>query len=161
MQFVRILALGGALAALGVGAGAALAHDYTLGALTIGHPWSRAMPKGAPVGPGFLTITNTGATADRLVAANADVSAKVEIHEMAVVDGVMRMRALDKGLEIPAGGTAELKPSGHHIMFIGLKAPIAAGQSFKGTVTFEKAGTIEVEFTVESMATKAMPHGQH
>ena len=159
MTLARILAVGAVLGLLTTSA--ATAHDYTLGALKIGHPWSRAMPKGAPVGPGFLTVTNTGTTADRLIAANADVSAKVEIHEMAVVDGVMKMRALDKGLEIPAGGTVELKPGGYHIMFIGLKAPFEAGQRFKGTVTFEKAGTVEVDYEIEAMATKMQPPQGH
>ena len=156
MKTLRTLALACGLAFLTTGA--AFAHGYELGALKIGHPWSRATPKSAPVGGGFLTITNTGTTADRLVSVSADVSQKVEIHEMAIVDGVMRMRALDGGLAVPAGGEVALKPGGYHVMFIGLKAPLEAGTSFKGRLTFEKAGTVDVEFQVESMAAKVPDH---
>ncbi|NLH79635.1 MAG: copper chaperone PCu(A)C [Phyllobacteriaceae bacterium] len=156
MKTLRTLALASGLALLTTGA--ALAHGYKLGALEIGHPWSRATPKSAPVGGGYLTITNTGTTADRLVAVSADVSQKVELHEMAVVDGVMKMRALDDGVVVPAGGKVELKPGGHHVMFIGLKAQFAAGTSFKGTLTFEKAGKVDVEFQVEDMAAKMPEH---
>ena len=148
MTRIVTLALAGALA---VSATAALAADYTLGDLTIAKPWSRATPAAAPVGAGYLTVTNAGKTADRLVSAASGVSAKVEIHEMAVIDGVMRMRALDQGIEVPAGGKIEFKPGGFHIMFIGLKQPIAKDTKFKGTLTFEKAGTVEVEYEVQGM----------
>jgi copper(I)-binding protein len=80
---------------------------------------------------------------------------------MAVIDGSMRMRALDKGIEVPAGGKVEFKPGGYHIMFIGLKAPIAKDTAFKGTLTFEKAGTIEVEYKVESMGKAPAGHSGH
>lgn len=156
MKTLRTLALACGLALLSTGA--AFAHGYKLGALEIGHPWSRATPKSAPVGGGFLTVTNAGTTPDRLVSVTSDVSEKVEIHEMAIVDGVMKMRALDGGLAVPAGGKVELKPGGYHVMFIGLKAPLVAGGSFKGTLNFEKAGKVDVEFKVEDMAAKMPDH---
>lgn len=155
MKVFSTLALAAGLA---LASGAALAHDYTLGALKIGHPWSRATPKSAPVGGGYMTITNTGTTDDRLVSVAADVSAKVELHEMAVVDGVMKMKALDGGMVVPAGGSVAFKPGGYHVMFIGLKAPLVEGQNFKGTLTFEKAGKVDVDFKVESMTTGPMDH---
>ncbi len=158
MSRIHTLALAGLLT---LAAGLAQARDYEAGDLRIAHPWSRATPNAAPVGAGYLVVTNTGKTADRLVSAAAGVSAKVEIHEMAVIDGVMRMRALDKGIEIPAGGKVEFKPGGYHIMFIGLKQPLAKDTSFKGTLTFEKAGTVEVEYTVEGMAGAAAGHSGH
>ena len=105
-----------------------------------------------------MTITNSGADADRLVSAAADVSAKVEIHEMAVIDGIMKMKPLDQGIVIPAGGSVAFKPGSYHVMFIGLKKPLEAGQSFKGTLAFEKAGKVEVEFQVQDMAAKPMDH---
>ena len=157
MTFFRTLAFAGALTV----ATLTQAHAYDLGDLTIDQPWSRATPAAAPVGAGYLVVTNKGKADDRLVSAGADVSAKVEIHEMAVVDGVMRMRALDRGIVVPAGGKVEFKPGGYHIMFIGLKQPLAKDTSFKGTLTFEKAGTIEVEYKVQGMGGAAAGHTGH
>lgn len=147
--------------ALALSTGAAHAHGYKIGALEIGHPWSRATPASAPVAGGFLTVTNTGTTADRLVSASSDAAARVEVHEMAVIDGVMKMRPLDKGIEVPAGGKLELKPGSYHIMFIGLKKPFAKGDAVKGALTFEKAGRVEVEFAVEEMGAKMPGHTGH
>lgn len=154
----RTLALVGALA---VSAATARAHAYELGDLTIDHPWSRATPASAPVGAGYLVVTNRGKTDDRLVSGTSTVSTKVEIHDMAIVDGVMRMRALDQGIVVPAGGKIEFKPGGYHIMLIGLKQPIAKDSSFKGTLTFEKAGTIEIEYRVEGMGKAPAGHAGH
>ena len=129
-----------------------LAHEFKVGDLVIGHPWSRATPAGAKVAAGYLKITNNGTEADRLVAVSAEIAAKGEIHEMAVDDkGVMTMRPLADGVEIPAGETVELKPGSFHLMFMPLGQPAVEGERFKGTLTFEKAGTVDVEFAVESM----------
>lgn len=129
------------------------AHGFKLGDLEIGHPWSRATPAGAKVAAGYLTIKNTGASADRLVSVTGVIAGKAEIHEMAVdANGVMTMRPLADGLEIPAGGEVALKPGSAHIMFMDLKQPAKEGERFKGTLTFEKAGTVEVEFAVDKMA---------
>ncbi|MGE0062780.1 MAG: copper chaperone PCu(A)C [Xanthobacteraceae bacterium] len=139
----------------------ASAHDYTLGALKIGHPWARATPKGATVGGGYLTITNTGKEADRLVGGSTDVAGKVEFHEMSMEGGVMKMRPLANGLTIKPGETVALKPGGYHVMFMGLKKPLVEGQSFKGTLVFEKAGKIEVDFKIDKIAAQssgAMDH---
>jgi len=149
------LAVAGALA---LAASTARAHAYKLGDLEIDHPWSRATPAAAPVGAGYLSVTNKGTTADRLVSAGSDVSAKVELHEMAVIDGVMRMRALDKGIEIPAGGKLEFKPGGYHIMFIGLKAPLKVGDRVPVTLRFQNAGTIDLEFQVQVPPTGGKAH---
>ena len=132
-------------------ASGAFAHEFTLGTLHIGHPWSRATPKGASVGAGYLVIENRGATADRLISVSSAISERAEIHEMAVTDGVMRMRPLAKGVEIASGMTAKIEPGGLHLMFPGLKRPLEKGERFKATLNFEKAGTIEVEFVVEAM----------
>ena len=99
----------------------ASAHDYRLGSLEISQPWTRATPATAQTGGGFLTITNKGTTPDRLIAARSPASNKVEVHEMKMDGNVMKMRELEKGLEIPAGATVTLKPGGYHIMFMGLK----------------------------------------
>jgi copper(I)-binding protein len=115
-MITRRLALTALAAALAV---PAVAHDYKLGMLEISHPWTRVTPATAQSGGGFLTITNKGTTADRLIAARSTVSGKVEVHEMKMDGNVMRMRELEKGLEIPAGATVMLKPGGYHIMFMG------------------------------------------
>ena len=139
--------------------GTASAHDFKLGDLEINHPWSRETPEGAKVAGGFLVITNHGKTADRLIAVSSEISEKGEIHEMAVKDGVMTMRQLENGLEIPAGGKVELKPGSYHLMFMGLKAQPKKGEKFAGTLTFEKAGKIDVEFAVDAMGGETENHG--
>ena len=136
------------------------AHEFKVGAIEIVHPWSRATPPGATTGAGYLTIKNDGDTADRLVSATDTVASQTEIHEMAVVDGVMTMRELPDGLPIPAGGSVELTPGSYHIMFVGLKAPLKEGQPFKGTLTFEKAGTVQVEYAVQALGS-GPAHEEH
>src|SRR3954462_12448238 len=127
-------------------ASSAHAQEYKAGSLVIDHPWTRATPKSAKVAGGYLKITNTGSTPDRLVGGSADVSNKFEVHEMSMDGGVMKMRELKNGLEIPAGGTVELKPGSYPIMMMNLSHPLAAGERVKGSLTFEKAGKVDVEF---------------
>ncbi|MDP3254680.1 MAG: copper chaperone PCu(A)C [Bosea sp. (in: a-proteobacteria)] len=136
----------------------ALAHDYTLGALKIDHPWTRATPGGAKVAGGYLTIQNGGSASDRLLGGSSEIAGRVEIHEMAVKDGIMTMRPLDKGLEVKPGEKAELKPGGFHIMFMDLKRPLKEGERVKGTLQFEKAGTVAVEFTVQAVGARDTGH---
>jgi copper(I)-binding protein len=135
-------------ALLALAATAAVAKDYKLGTLDIVQPWSRATPKGAATGAGYLTITNVGPSPDRLVSVSLDDATTAQIHQMTVDNGVMKMREVAGGLEIKPGDTVKLDPQGYHLMFMGLKAPIVKGQPIKGSLTFEKAGTIDVEFDV-------------
>jgi copper(I)-binding protein len=138
-----------------------LAKDYKLGALEIRQPWTRATPPTAQAGGGFLVVTNTGTTPDRLVAAKSPTAERVEVHEMKMDGNVMRMRPVDKGIEIPAGGTVELKPGGLHVMFTGLKAPFTKDAKVPLTLVFEKAGSVDIEMPVEAMgATGPQAHGQ-
>jgi copper(I)-binding protein len=137
--------------------GAAVAHEFKAGSIEIEHPWSRATPAGAKVGAGYLVLKNAGA-ADRLVSATAPFAGRVEIHEMAMKDGVMTMRPLADGIAVPAGGTVELKPGGYHIMFMDLKSPLKEGTLVDGTLTFEKAGTVNVQFKVEPVGAGASGH---
>jgi len=126
------------------------AHDVTVGKLTIGHPWSRPSPMAADVAAGFLTITNSGSEDDRLVKATAAITSNVQIHDMKMEGDMMKMVELTGGIAIPAGQTVELKPGSLHIMFMGLKAQPAAGSTFQGTLTFEKAGSVDVEYEVHA-----------
>ena len=118
--------------------------------IRIDNPWSRATAPGQVVGGGFMTIVNAGNTADRLVSATSPVAAEVQIHNTSMDGGVMRMRQLTDGLEIPANGKVELKPRSLHLMFMQLKAPLEAGASFPVQLQFEKAGTVTTQFTVEN-----------
>jgi periplasmic copper chaperone A len=127
---------------------AAAAQEFKAGSLEIDHPWSRATPKGAKVAAGYLTIKNTGTAPDRLVSGTSPVAGKLEIHEMKMDKGVMTMRPVPEGVEIKPGETVELKPSSFHFMIMDLKQPIERGKPFKASLTFEKAGPVEVEFTV-------------
>lgn len=140
----------------------ALAHDITRGSLHIDHPWSRATPKGASVGAGYLVIENRGSTVDRFlsVSVSPEIAGRAELHEMAVTDGVMRMRPLPKGVELAPGMTAKFEPGGLHVMFMDLKRPFEKGQRIKATLNFEKAGPVEVEFVVEAMGGRS-GHGHH
>ena len=133
----------------------ASAHEFKLGDLTIGHPWSRATLPGAKVASGYLTVTNAGSTPDRLVSVTADIAGKGVVHEMTLKEGVMTMRPLTGGVEIPVGGEVKLEPGSYHIMFMELKAPAVEGVKFPGTLTFEKAGTVKVEFAVEKAGGEA------
>ncbi len=149
--------------ALALAASGAPAHDYKAGAITIDHPWARATPHGASVGAGYLTLTNAGTTPDRLIGATAAAADHVELHEMKMVDGVMRMRPVKDGIALAPGQTVEFKSGAFHLMMIDLKQPMQEGQRVKGTLTFEKAGTVDVEFAVEGIggparAAPAMDH---
>lgn len=152
----------GALALVTILSAPAFSHDYKVGDLHIVHPFSRATPAGAKVAGGFMRITNTGKTSDRLIGGSAELANVFEVHEMSMKDGVMQMRALDKGLEIKPGETVELKPGGYHVMFIDIKKPFVEGEKIKGFLTFERAGRVEVEFKVESRgATGAKEEHKH
>ena len=131
--------------------GGAQAQTYTKGAIEIQAPWSRATPGGADVGAGYLVITNKGTQSDRLLSFATDLAAQPEVHEMTMDGGVMKMRPLPKGLEIPAGASIKLEPGGYHLMLLKLKKPLVQGQRYKATLVFEKAGPVDVEFEVRAI----------
>ena len=133
--------------------GGAMAGSATfkLGDLTVTSPWTRATPGGAKIAGGYLKITNNGISADRFIGAKSDAADHVELHEMSMSDGVMKMRPLPNGLEIKPGETVELKSSGYHLMFMDLKRPLKQGDAFKATLQFEKAGSLDVNFNVNAL----------
>ena len=127
----------------------ALAADpIKVGALEITGPFTRATLPGAQVGAGFMTITNTGKEEDRLVKATASITSTVQLHEMKMEGDVMKMSEVPGGIVIPPGATVELKPKSLHVMFMDLKAPVKEGETITGTLTFEKAGTVDVDYDV-------------
>ena len=138
--------------------GPAFAHDYKVAALEIGHPWARATPPSAPAGGGFFTVTNTGSTPDRLISVRSPAADIVQIHEMKMDGSVMRMREVEKGLEIPAGKSVTLAPGGYHLMMMGLKGPLKQGTQVPVTLVFEKAGAVDVELNVEGLGATQPTH---
>jgi copper(I)-binding protein len=136
-------------------AASARAEDVTAGDLVISQPWSRATPGGAKVAGGYLTIENKGAAPDRLVGGSVDVAARLEVHEMAMTNGVMTMRPLDAGLTIAPGKTVKFAPGGYHLMFFDLKSQLKQGDKVPVTLEFEKAGKIKVSFDVQGVGAQA------
>ena len=130
------------------GISASDAHEIKFGNLVIHHPWSRQVPAAADVAAGFMIITNNGKEDDRLVSATSEISSSAQIHDMKMVGDVMKMQELTDGVVIPAGATVKFKPKSLHIMFLGLKQPTMEGEEFSGTLTFEKAGTVSVDYEV-------------
>jgi copper(I)-binding protein len=131
--------------------GPAPAPAIRAGDLLVERPWTRATPPGARVAGGYLRVTNTGTTSDRLTGGSFDGAERVEIHEMATVDGVMRMRPLANGVEIKPGETVELRPGGLHVMFMGLSTQLRPGAPLRARLVFERAGAVDLAFEVQPM----------
>lgn len=127
------------------------AEDVAAGNIEISSAWVRATPKGAPVGGGYMTITNKGTLPDRLVGGASAASSRFEIHAMSMDNGVMKMRPVSGGVEIKPGQTVKFDPAGYHLMFVGLKEPFVRGKHVEATLQFEKAGKIAVDFIVEGI----------
>jgi copper(I)-binding protein len=124
-------------------------------------PWIRMPPGGAKVAGGYLTIKNSGTTADRLLGGTLPQAGRFEIHEMKMEGQVMRMRPVAGGVEIGPGQQVELKPGGFHIMLMDLRQPLKQGEKVKGQLRFEKAGTIEIEYAVEGIGGQTQPKQNH
>jgi periplasmic copper chaperone A len=151
---MRLLILA-ALIACGFSADA-MAKDYKAGSIEIINPWSRATPKGASTAIGYMAIKNNGTTSDRLTGGSVNVAASVQLHSMVMENGIAKMRELH-GLEIKPGQTIEFKPGGSHAMFVNLKHPLSKGERVKGTLVFEHAGAVEIEYSVESIGAQTAP----
>ena len=158
----RVLLLGAVLlgATRSLLAGAAKAEDYAVGDLQVGNPWARATPRGANVAAAYLTITNNGGASDRLISGSTNVASRFEVHSMVVEDGVAKMRPVEGGVEIRARQTVELKPGSFHVMLMGLTQPLQEGQRVTGTLVFERAGKIDIQFTVLPIG-QSPPTGGH
>jgi periplasmic copper chaperone A len=153
MSIARAVACAVLLSALfAVPAGA---EEVNAGELVITQAWSRATPGGAKIAGGYLTIENRGSTPDRLIGGSGNVAARVEVHEMAMKNGVMTMRALDKGLAIEPGKTVKLAPGGYHLMLFDLKSPLKQGDKVPLTLEFEKAGNVTLSLEVQGVGAQA------
>ena len=128
---------------------AAIAQNASVGSIKIENAYTRATAPGQQVAGGFLKIENKGA-ADQLISASSPVAGEVQLHEMAMEGNVMKMRQV-KDIAVPANGAVELKPGGLHLMFINIKAPLAAGESVPVKLKFAKAGEVEIKVPVNAM----------
>jgi periplasmic copper chaperone A len=157
MKKLKVLLAG--LVLVGLFGAPAGAQTVTAGDIEISNPNARAMVPGAKVGGGYLSITNKGKSDDKLVAISSPRAKSSEVHQMSVDNGVMTMRPVAGGLVIPAGQTVELKPGGYHVMFKDVAEPFRQGEAVKATLTFERAGQVDVEFAIGGAnATKADGH---
>jgi len=138
------------------------AAETAASSIALTDPWSRETAEGQNAGGAFMTIANTGTAADRLTGGSSPVAGRVEIHTMIMENDVMRMRQLEDGLEIPAGGEVTLKPGSFHVMLMDLKQPLKAGDKVPLTLTFAGAGTVETELEVRPAGIMApeMKHGE-
>ena len=137
----------------------ASAQDFRVGAIEIRQPWSPAAPSAAKAAGGYLTITNTGTTPDTLLGGSIEFAGRLEVHEMSMDGGIMRMRELKPGLVVKPGETVTLKPGGLHLMFMEVKKQPSVGSTAKGTLEFEKAGKVAIEFKIEPFGTRQFGDG--
>lgn len=129
--------------------GPAAAHEYEIGSVKIVHPWARATAGGSPNGAVYMTLSVAGSEADRLLAVSTPAAKRAQLHRTIMDDGVMKMRPVD-AVEIAPGPPTVMQPGGLHVMLMGLAAPLEEGDLLPLTLTFEHAGTIEVEAIVLS-----------
>jgi copper(I)-binding protein len=139
----------------------AAANSVKIGQLELTNLWTRTTPPNAPAAGGYLAITNLGDEADRLIAVASPEAEIGEIHQMKIEDGIMTMRSLDGGLEIPPHATVTLAPGGLHLMFINPKARLVEGEKLPVTLTFETAGTIDTFLDVEAIGAKGPGGAAH
>jgi copper(I)-binding protein len=161
----KIFKLFAVVAFLGLlSAGQVSAHEYKLGELTIEHPWAAESIGAIPTGVAYMTIINGGNVADRLLSVSTPAAKEAQLHTNLVEDGVMKMRQL-KAVEVNPGAPAAFQPnSSLHIMLIGVTKAFKAGDKFPMTLTFEKAGTIDVEVLVQKRGAEnhdMMMHHDH
>ena len=128
------------------------AHDFRAGDLVIDHPWTRAVGAAAPTAAGYMIIRNTGAAPDRLVAAETPRAARVELHEMSVTDGIMRMRPIAGGIALPPGGEVRLAPGGLHLMLMRPLRPLAEGDVARVRLVLEDGRRVFAEYPVRREA---------
>ncbi len=138
----------------------ASAGDARLGDLAISQPWARASAGKTRAGAAYVTITNQGREVDHLMRAETPVAATASLHTHRMEDGIMKMRPVE-AVEINPGAPTVMKPGGLHIMLMGLKAPLMEGETFPLTLTFEKAGSIDVRGMVERVGAMAPAHRHH
>jgi copper(I)-binding protein len=154
---MRMQLLAGMAIALSMSANA-MATDYKAGPIEIMNPWSRATPKGAKNAVGYMTIKNNGTTADRLIGGSIDVAETFQLHSMVMENGIAKMHELPN-IEIKPGQIVEFKPGSSHTMFVNLKHPLTKGDRVNGTLVFEHAGNVQIEYSVQGIGAQSASQG--
>jgi hypothetical protein len=131
-------------------------HDTVVGAITIGHPWARAAGANTN-GTAYMTLRNSGAQPDRLVAASTPIARTVELHTHIRDGEVTRMRPV-ADIPLPAGRTVHLRPGGLHVMLIGLTEPLRQGATVPLTLRFERAGEVTVQLEIQAAGARGHTH---
>lgn len=139
--------------------GCPVGQSFAAGDITVTGAFSRATLPNAKSGGGYMIISNAGDEADRLVGVATENAARSEIHEMRLEGDMMKMSAVEGGLEIPAGGSVTLAPGGYHVMLMGLKQPLKADECLNLTLRFEKAGELPVQLNIGPADADAAPAG--
>ena len=139
------------------------AHDFASDDIVIGHPYTHPAPGVVPTAITYLTITNSGDRADRLVGVEVSDFEGASLHRTEITDGIARMLPQSGGVEIPPGKTVAFEPSGLHVMLEGLGGdPIEFGESYPATLVFERAGRIDIVVNVDPRGGRTeMEHGDH
>lgn len=122
--------------------------------------YARVASPNAASGAVFMTIVNRATAEDRLIAAESGVAQKVELHTHSMTaEGVMQMLHVTEGFAVPAARNHALERGGDHVMLLGLTRPLAAGDAFSLTLTFERAGKIVVIVQVNNDVPAEGPAG--
>jgi len=147
MNYMRALILLPLLAATST----VSAHGFTHGDITITHPFLRSTPPAATNGAGYMVVTNMGSDPDTLLAIETPAAEEVQFHRTVITDGIASMQPVEGGFEIPAGGEVVVGDKGTHLMLVNVTQPIREGEIIEATLTFEKAGELEMYFEVEPL----------
>ena len=150
IRFRHLALLLGAVASL-----SALNAQAAEADLSVADAYVRLAPPGTPTTGAFMTIKNAGGADRKLLKADSPVARSVELHNHINDNGVMKMRPVEGGIAVPAHGKAELAPNGFHLMFMDLKQPLKQGEKVKGTLTFAKAGKVDVMLDVQGIGAQA------
>ncbi|MFM1892226.1 MAG: hypothetical protein RLZ44_1303 [Pseudomonadota bacterium] len=123
--------------------------------------YARAVPPVVPNSAAFMTLHNAGTADHTLVSASSPAAATVELHTHINDNGVMRMRPVEGGIAVPAGGSTELQPGGLHVMLIGLHQPLVEGDQVELELTFEDGSTQLLTAPVRKVMAGGMDHQHH
>jgi copper(I)-binding protein len=138
------------------------AEDFKVANIHISHPFAKATVPGQISGSAYLKLENKGKSADKLTKVESAIAKSVELHTMEMEGEVMKMREV-KEISLNAGEKIEMHPGGgYHIMLVDLRQPLKAGEKFSLTLTFEKAGKLNVIVNVEEkVGTATLVNHQH
>ncbi|WP_300635601.1 copper chaperone PCu(A)C [Pseudomonas sp.] len=143
---------------------AANADEYKVGDLLVSDPWSQELPPSAPTVAAYFVIHNTGASPDRLLSVESAIAQKAELHEHVMQGGLMKMQQVPS-VAVPAMGELTFAPMAYHVMLLGFenRSLLADGKQFPLTLTFEKAGKVDVNVLVRKappMTSQEHKHAQ-